>query len=575
MVSPEFREFPYKEAKLESQKVNSDKLRTSMRSKIIPHSLRVIFALWAIFTVGEGLAEPIDHWHGRDSFPEGRPLRIYYGNGLFLAVGEFGAIYTSGDGANWTWRNSGTNHFIYDVAYGGGTFVAVGAGGKILTSSDGVTWISQNAGMSNPLSGVTYGRDIFMAVGDKGLILTSPNGAAWTLRNSGTHQGLRKVVFGNNTFVAVGVGGAILTSPNGEAWTVAASGTTRDLEGITYGNNIFVAVGASILTSPDGATWTERPTRTNHFYFAVAHGSGTLVAVADNGIILTSTDGSAWTHRSSGTPFALWTVAHGKNNFVAAGEGGILFQSESLPNPEISASPAVIDFGTVNVGSSSSVNLTITNSGSADVLIQQLAISGPDVIDFITQNDHCTGTTILPSQICTVQIIFSPHALGSKSATLSISSNDPNTPTRMVPLSGSSSGFFSSSNESFCFISFSTLGSELEDYIGMLRTFRDIFLMESKPGRMLVAFYYQHSPSLVHFIARHDFLREVVQMGLVPLVTISYLALYTSSAEKAFLLVLLNGMGIGRWLKMRRSLRGIPGRPLSPLPKILDSSFSI
>ena len=530
-----------------------------------PHWLRVIFALWAIFTVGDGLAEPIDHWHGRDPFPGGNPLRIYYGNGLFLAVGEFGAIYTSGDGANWTWWNSGTNHFIYDVAYGGGTFVAVGAGGTVLTSSDGVTWISQNTGISGLLSGITYGKDVFVAVGDQGLILTSPDGAAWTVRNSGTHQGLRKVVFGNNTFVAVGVGGAILTSPNGEAWTVAASGTTRDLEGITHGNNTFVAVGASILTSPDGATWTERPTRTNHFCFAVAHGSGTLVAVADNGIILTSADGSAWTHRSSGTRVALWTVAHGKNNFVAAGEGGILLQSESLPNPEISASPASIDFGTVNVGSSSSVNLTITNSGSADVLIQRLAISGPNVLDFITQNDHCTGTTLLPSQNCMVQIIFSPHAIGSKSATLSISSNDPATPIQTVSLSGSSGGFFSSTNESYCFISFSTFGSELEEYIGMLRTFRDIFLMESTLGRTLVDFYYQHSPSLVHFIARHDFLRGVVQMGLVPLVTISYLALYTSPDEKAFLFVLLTGMGITRWLMMRRSLRGMPGRPLVTL----------
>lgn len=515
----------------------------------------MIFALWAIFNVGEGLAEPIDYWHGRDSFPEGRPLRIYYGNGLFLAVGEFGAIYTSGDGANWTWRNSGTNHFIYDIAHGGGTFVAVGADGTILTSSDGVTWISQNAGISGLLSGITYGRDIFVAVGDHGLILTSPNGAAWTVRNSGTHQGLKKVVFGNNTFVAVGSGGAILTSPEGVTWTVAASGTTRDLEGITYGNNTFVAVGASILTSPDGATWTERPTRTNHFCFDVAHGSGILVAVADNGIILTSTDGTAWTHRSSGTPFALWTVAHGKNNFVAAGEGGILLQSESLPNPEISASPTAIDFGTVNAGSSSSVNLTITNSGSADVLIQRLTISGPNVIDFVTQNDYCTGTTLLPSQNCMVQIIFSPHATGSKSATLSISSNDPATPIQTVSLSGSSNGFFPSSNESFCFISFSTLGSELEEYIGLLRTFRDIFLMESKLGRRLVAFHYQHSPSLVHFIARHDFLREVVQMGLVPLVTISYLALYTSPVEKAILFVLVNGMVIAGRLAIRRSFR--------------------
>jgi hypothetical protein len=121
--------------------------------------------------------------------------------------------------------------------------------------------------------------------------------------------------------------------------------------------------------------------------------------------------------------------------------------------------------------------------------------------------------------------------------------------------SGSGSGFFTSSNESFCFISFSALGSELEEYIGILRAFRDIFLMESKLGRILVAFYYQHSPSLVHFISRHGYLREVVQMGLVPLVTIAYLALYTSPVEKAILFVLVNGMVIAGRLAIRRSIR--------------------
>ena len=294
-----------------------------MRSKIIPHSLGVIFALWAIFIVGDSLAEPIDHWHGGDSFPEGRPFRIFYGNGLFLAVGE----------------------------------------------------------------------------------------------------------------------------------------------------------------------------------------------------------------------------------------NGILLQSESVPNTEISTFPSSMDFGTVNVGSSSSVNLTITNPGSADVLIQRLVISGPNALDFIIQNENCTGPALLPSQICAIQIVFSPHAPGSKSATLSISSDDPNTPTRTVSLSGSGSGFFPNSNESFCFISFSALGSEVEEYIGMLRTFRDVFLMESKPGRMLVAFYYRHSPALVQFISRHDFLREVVQMGLVPLVTIFYLAFYTSPVEKAILFFLVNGLMIAGRLARRRSFR--------------------
>jgi hypothetical protein len=79
--------------------------------------------------------------------------------------------------------------------------------------------------------------------------------------------------------------------------------------------------------------------------------------------------------------------------------------------------------------------------------------------------------------------------------------------------------------------------------------------MENKVGRTLVAFYYQHSPSLVQFIAENDSWRELVQMGLVPLVAVSYLALYTSPTEKAFFFFLLSGIMIARWLMMRRSFR--------------------
>jgi len=230
-------------------------------------------------------------------------------------------------------------------------------------------------------------------------------------------------------------------------------------------------------------------------------------------------------------------------------------QSESIATAEISTFPSSLDFGTVSVGSSSSAILIITNSGSADVLIRELAINGSNAIDFIIRDENCTGPILLASQNCAVQIVFSPHTLGFKSATLSISSDDPNTPTRTVSLtgSGSGSGFFAGSNESYCFISFSVLGSELEEYLGILRTFRDIFLMESKLGRMLVTLYYRHSPTLIRFIARHDSLREVVQVGLIPLVILSSLALQTSPAEKTFFFALLTGLVIARRLKMRRS----------------------
>ncbi len=515
----------------------------------------IIFVFLAILTAGEGLAGPIGPWQAGYPFTQGHPFRIYYADGLFLAVGEFGAIYTSGDGVDWTWRNSGTNYPLYDVVYGGGVFVAVGAAGTVLTSSDGIAWISQSSAISGLISGLTFGRDIFVAVGDQGQVLTSSNGAVWTIRNSGTQQGLRKVVFGKNTFVVVGTGGAILTSPDGVTWTVAGSGTNQELEGIAYGNNTFVAIGKTILISSNGVSWTESPMETNHFFADVAYGNGTFVAVADNGIILTSTDGSAWTERSSETLSALWTVAYGKNNFLAAGEGGILLQSEPIPNAEILTFPTSLDFGSVRVGNSSSIILTIRNWGSTIVSILELIISGPSATDFNIWSEDCTGPALRPNEDCTVQIVFSPHTLGFKSATLSIFSDDPDTPTQTVSLSGNGSGFLSGTNESYCFISFSALGSELEQYIGVLRAFRDTFLMESKMGRSMVNLYYQLSPSLVQFIAKHDYLKEIVRIGLVPLVAIFYLVLNISPTEKALFYVLLTGILTARWLKIRRSIR--------------------
>jgi hypothetical protein len=59
---------------------------------------------------------------------------VAYGNGLFVVVGDDGAILTSPDGLNWTVQTSGTGIDLYGVAYGNGTFVAVGDDGAILTS---------------------------------------------------------------------------------------------------------------------------------------------------------------------------------------------------------------------------------------------------------------------------------------------------------------------------------------------------------------------------------------------------------------------------------------------------------
>jgi hypothetical protein len=246
--------------------------------------------------------------------------------------------------------------------------------------------------------------------------------------------------------------------------------------------------------------------------------------------------------------------------FLAAGEEGILLQSESVASPQISVSSASLNFGSVPVGESSSTTLTATNSGSADLIIRQITISGANAVNFTTQNDRCTGTTLSPSQNCSLQVVFSPNSAGSKSATLSISSNDPDTPTQTVSLSGSGTDssviIASGSTGSFCFISTSVKDTGLEDYLDILRKFRDAVLSRSHGGRTLVGLYYQHSPALNQLLAGHDFLKKAVAIGLVlPLTAFAYVTLNTSPAEKAILLLLMAGVMTAGWRLIRRSAR--------------------
>ena len=511
-----------------------------------------IIALLALFAPHHALANPLDTWHRTNPWPQGISLRVSYGNGIFVGVGDYGALYTSVDGAVWMTRYTGTGHLLCDVAFGSSTFVAAGAGGMILTSPNGEIWTIRGPGTSHNLNGVAYGDNAFVAVGDRGAILTSPEGKEWTVRDSGTQQTLKKVAFGGNGFVAVGVNGTILTSPTGVVWTAQAAGTSGHLEGIAHGNDTFVAVGEAVLTSPDGIAWTKRDAGTDHRFSGVAYGGGTFAAVGDNGAIFTSPDGSVWTRRDSGTGFDLFAIAHGGGSFVAAGEGGTLLQSNPLPSPRISVSPASLSFGPVNVAASSTQTLTVTNSGSADLSIQRMPISGADNIDFITQNDQCTGTTVPPAQNCTVQVVFSPHTSGSKTATLSISSNDSSTPTQSVPLSGS--GVAVSSNTSYCLFTWLADGSGLEPYLEIFRKFRDFFLLESRPGIAMVDLYYRHSPSMVDFIAPHEFLREILRWSLIPLAVLCHVVLITSPAEWGFLFALM-GWSMDGVVRRRMGLR--------------------
>jgi len=98
--------------------------------------------------------------------------------------------------------------------------------------------------------------------------------------------------------------------------------------------------------------------------------------------------------------------------------------------PAASIAPTTKDFGNVDVGSSSSdQTFTLTNTGTAPLHVGTVSKAGTNPGQFVKGTDTCSGATIAAGDTCTIHATFNPTNLGSKSATLSVPSDAPGSPT--------------------------------------------------------------------------------------------------------------------------------------------------
>jgi hypothetical protein len=72
-----------------------------------------------------------------------------------------------------------------------------------------------------------------------------------------------------------------------------------------------------------------------------------------------------------------------------------------------------------------------------------------------------------------------------------------------------------------CFIATAAFGTPFDDRITVLRDFRDQILLPNRIGNRLVQFYYRTSPPIAAFIERHQFLKSLTRVCLVPVVTVA------------------------------------------------------
>jgi hypothetical protein len=108
---------------------------------------------------------------------------------------------------------------------------------------------------------------------------------------------------------------------------------------------------------------------------------------------------------------------------------------------KISVSPSPVNFGNVAIGSPGERDVTLSNAGHADLTLTAFEVLGPDADIFEVSSGGptpCSGfpMVLTPGSACTLWAAFTPTSVGTKTATLRISSDDPETPVADVSLSG-------------------------------------------------------------------------------------------------------------------------------------------
>src|SRR5579864_7038419 len=107
----------------------------------------------------------------------------------------------------------------------------------------------------------------------------------------------------------------------------------------------------------------------------------------------------------------------------------------SLPTcGPVTLTPSPLNFGSHAVGSTSTAqHLTLKNGETGFLAISNISFGGANPGDF-KQTNNC-GAGIAQGATCTINVIFAPTAVGTRSATLSVVDSATNTP-QMVSMSG-------------------------------------------------------------------------------------------------------------------------------------------
>lgn len=111
---------------------------------------------------------------------------------------------------------------------------------------------------------------------------------------------------------------------------------------------------------------------------------------------------------------------------------------QSAPQAQLGVSPGSVTFAQTTVGQqSASQDVTVSNSGNAAMTISAITLGGTNSGDFVKGGTCSTSSSVAAGSSCTVAVTFVPTASGTRTGTLSLTTNAANNSgTATVSLSG-------------------------------------------------------------------------------------------------------------------------------------------
>jgi hypothetical protein len=203
----------------------------------------------ALFSSTDGV-----EWSAYIPEGSGKLSGIAYGEGIWVATGDDGAIYSSADALSWedhSWP--GTANDLSTLVHGAGRFIAFSRNrDRIYSSAEGTNWaISDGAPVADVEAAASIGGQL-IAVGGNGLVATSTDGLTWIARRIHPSADFTGIVYAKGRYVIAGLDHAAFSVDLVEWEVIEVESGPRE---IVYAEGWFV--GDDLTISRDGVHWQE------------------------------------------------------------------------------------------------------------------------------------------------------------------------------------------------------------------------------------------------------------------------------------------------------------------------------